>query len=99
MVVLRCEPMILKSRLSRRGYSSRKIIDNVEAELIGLIASDVVAKFGREKTLEFDTTASTPASASKSIVRLVRDQKGTRPRIDWMSSYGSARKLRALLSP
>ena len=99
IVVLRCDPMVLRGRLSRRGYSSRKITDNVEAELIGVIASDAVSAFGRERTFEFDTTTSSPASAAKSVVRLIRGPRTTPQRIDWMSSYRSARKLKSLLSP
>jgi broad-specificity NMP kinase len=99
IVVLRCDPMVLRDRLSRRGYSSEKITGNVEAELIGIIASDAMETFGQARTLEFDTTAASPASAAKSIVRLVREGKSTPRRIDWLSSYGSPHKLRSLLSP
>jgi adenylate kinase len=98
VVVLRCEPMVLRKRLSNRGYPSRKIIDNVEAELIGVIASDAMDAFGRGKTVEFDTTTSSAAHAAGAIVRLIRTGRPAAPRIDWMPSYGSARKLRSLLS-
>jgi len=99
IVVLRCDPMVLKGRLSRRGYSSRKIMDNVEAELIGVIATDAVSAFGRERTFELDTTTSSPVSAAKSVVRLVRGPRTAPHRIDWMPGYGSAPKLKVLLSP
>jgi adenylate kinase len=99
MVVLRCEPMVLKRRLSQRGYSFEKTIQNVEAELIGVIASDATSAFGKGKTMEFDTSASSAAESAKAIARMVQEQKPTGTRIDWMPSYGSARKLRALLDP
>ena len=35
VVVLRCDPDILRSRLEKRGYPERKINDNVEWELMG----------------------------------------------------------------
>jgi adenylate kinase len=99
MVVLRCEPSVLKARLSRRGYPQVKVTDNVEAELIGVIAADAAAAFGQGRTLEFDTTSSTPESAARVIARLIRDREAVPPQIDWLPSYGSARKLKSLLSP
>ena len=74
-------------------------MDNVEAELIGVIATDAVSAFGRERTFEFDTTTSSPASTAKSVVRLVRGPRTTPQRVDWVSSYDSAPKLKSLLSP
>ncbi|HMD79513.1 MAG TPA: AAA family ATPase [Nitrososphaerales archaeon] len=99
MVVLRCEPSVLKDRLSRRGYPPVKVTDNVEAELIGVIAADATAAFGRGRTLEFDTTSSTPESAARVIARRIRDREPAPSQIDWLPSYDSARKLKSLLSP
>lgn len=99
MVVLRCEPMVLKDRLSHRGYSFQKIVENVEAELIGVIASDAMVTFGRDRTMEVDTTGSSAMKAAQMIVRSLQARTTVSPRIDWMSNYGSARRLRSLLSP
>jgi len=97
VVVLRCTPEVLKRRLAARGYRAKKIEENVEAELIGVVSSDAFARFGSAKTSEFDTTGSTPKMAAGRIVKLVR-KGGPTPRIDWTLGYDSGAKLRSLLS-
>ena len=96
-VVLRCEPSVLRSRLIARGYRYEKIAQNVEAELIGLVASDAQTSFGREKTMEFDTTTSEPMAAAQSISRMVRRRSHRQSRIDWTLRYDSPSRLRSLL--
>ena len=98
VVVLRCEPSALRRRLVARGYSFEKVFQNVEAELIGVVASDSYSAFGPEKTTEFDTSDRKPDAEAKSITNRIRRIGGPRPRIDWTLHYNSAFKLRSLLS-
>ncbi len=98
MVVLRCEPAVLRSRLEKRGYPLAKVVENVEAELIGLESSDAFGAFGRSKTFEVDTTHLTPAESAKRAVGIIRGGARPGPRIDWMAAYDSGAKLRALIS-
>jgi adenylate kinase len=96
VVVLRCAPSVLKRRLAERGYQTRKIEENVEAELIGVVSADAYGAFGSAKTFEFDTTRSTPTGAAERIAKLMK--KGIpAPRIDWTLRYDSGAKLRSLL--
>ncbi len=97
VVVLRCEPRVLKSRLLARGYPMEKVVENVEAELIGLIASDSYDAFGEVKTHEFDTSATSPREASEGVLGILRGATGA-SRIDWTQDYDSGTKLRLLLS-
>ncbi len=98
VVVLRCEPAVLRKRLERRGYSLPKVVENVEAELIGVESSDAIDAFGRRKTFEFDTTHLAPAESARQVVAIIRGSVRPCPRIDWMTVYDSGAKLRALLS-
>jgi adenylate kinase len=98
VLVLRCEPAVLKGRLLRRGYPPRKLIDNVEAELIGLLSSDAFAAFGSSKTFEVDTTYSTPAQAAETALGIAEGSRRAPPRIDWTANYDTGSKLRLLLS-
>ena len=46
IIVLRCDPSILKERLEERGYKKEKIMENLEAEAIGLIFSESISYVG-----------------------------------------------------
>ncbi len=99
VAVLRCEPAELKRRLSRRGYPSRKVIENVEAELIGLILSDCVRVFGGSVVHEYNTTTARPAVVASRIARDYSAGSVRRaPWTDWTLRYDSSTKLRSLLS-
>lgn len=98
VAVLRCEPTVLKERLFARGYAPRQLVDNLEAELIGLIASDAFRAFGESKTFEVDTTYTTPAEAAGSAAEVLRGGEEPAPRVDWTANYDSGLKLRTLLS-
>lgn len=98
VVVLRCEPSVLKKRLEARGYARNKVIANVEAELIGLVSSEAFEMFGERRTFEIDTSITSPAEASRLAVSGIRENSGPRKKIDWTTNYDSARKLKSLLS-
>jgi adenylate kinase len=98
VVVLRCEPRVLKNRLRLRGYGPMKIIENVEAELIGVVSSDAFDTYGRAKTWEVDTTSTSPSDAASAVVEIAVSNPREAPRIDWTLDYDSGAKLRLLLS-
>ena len=98
VVVLRCEPSTLRLRLTKRGYPPPKLLDNLEAELIGLVSSDAFDAFGAERTSEVDTTHSAPSDAAEAVVEAFKGaSRGAR--VDWTLNYDSGPKLKALLSP
>ena len=97
VVVLRCEPGVLKARLRARGYPRTKVAENVEAELIGVVSADAYDAFGAGKTSEVDTTSSTPEEAAASVASALRGSVLPSKRFDWTLGYDSA-KLVSLLS-
>lgn len=98
VVVLRCDPRVLKTRLAERGYPPRKVTENVEAELIGVVSADAYDAFGGSRTFEVDTSRSSPAAAAEEVAGAFRGSPRTKPRIDWTGGYDSGEKLRSLLS-
>jgi len=98
VVVLRCEPGALKERLRLRGYGRQKIVENVEAELIGVVSSDAFDSYGRAKTWEVDTTRASPADAANLVVEIAVSKPREVRRIDWTLDYDSGAKLKLLLS-
>ncbi len=97
VVVLRCEPGVLKGRLRDRGYAPEKVLQNVEAELIGLVSSEAFDSFGEAKTREVDTTRTSADEAASAVVRVLKGPAKA-ARIDWVPNYDSGAKLRLLLS-
>ena len=81
--VLRCEPRELKKRLKARGYRGQKLRENLEAELIGVLQSLTVARYGDSRVMELDTTRSKPIEAAEAVLRLLSSRARSPPRIDW----------------
>jgi adenylate kinase len=98
VVVLRTDPLVLRGRLMERGYPRRKVLDNVESELIGLVSSEAYRAFGAKKTSEVDTTGIAPSEASRQVLEAFRGRGTPQPRKDWTRNYDSGQKLRLLLS-
>jgi len=99
VVVLRCEPTVLKQRLVARGYPSRKVLENVEAELIGVVLDGALHRFGPSKVHEYDATRTKPIPLAKMIARdYLNGARSVVPWLDWTHRYDSSTKLRSLLS-
>jgi adenylate kinase len=86
-IVLRCDPVVLRRRLARKGWAKSKISENLQAEILDICLWEVVQNYGLKKTVEIDTTEKT----TKHIVRLIikdmhkrRIQKQTR--VNWLLS-------------
>jgi len=86
VVVLRCDPDILRSRLEKRGYSEKKINDNVEWELMGSMWNEY-SKSDVPWT-EFDSSFSKASDIAKSIVEWLGSEMSTTQSsmvVDWVS--------------
>jgi len=69
-IVLRTNPVVLASRLRQKGFSMRKIEENVEAEMLDVILIEAVELC--RVIYELDTTNST-VSETASIIREIID--------------------------
>ncbi len=99
VAVLRCKPEVLKRRLASRGYPAEKVIENVEAELIGVVLDETVRRFGSGKVHEYDSTRASPASLARRIARdYLEGSAQSAPWIDWTLDYDSSTRLTSLLS-
>ncbi len=84
VVVLRCEPEILRSRLEQRDYSEKKIIGNVEWEILGGAWNE---KENNSPWMEFNTTKNSVEEVVDDIIKWISD--GFKPMspeavIDWV---------------
>ncbi len=98
VVILRCEPAVLRKRLAARRYPKGKLVENVEAELIGVVSADTFDAFGPERCFELVTTASSPEETAEAACIAIRGDIEPGPRVDWTTRYDSGAKLKSLLS-
>lgn len=83
VIVLRCEPRALRKRLEKRHWNRTKVEENVEAELIGIIAYE--AREGHKKVFEIDTTGFTERKTSGVVERVLKGEGGKyKKQIDWI---------------
>ena len=71
VVVLRCRPDVLESRLRERGESVEKAQENAESEALDVILSEAVGDHGTENVYEIDTTDRSPEAVAAEIERVV----------------------------
>jgi adenylate kinase len=76
VVVLRCRPDVLETRLRERGEGSAKAAENAESEALDVVLSESVQAHGEDQVYEIDTTDRTPddvAAAVRTVVEGDRD--------------------------
>ena len=57
VVVLRCHPKVLESRLRRKGWSGNKVHENVLAEMLDACYMIAVSYYGAKKVYQLDTSS------------------------------------------
>ncbi|GAB4306503.1 MAG: adenylate kinase family protein [Methanobacteriaceae archaeon] len=74
VIVLRTNPKLLGERLKKRGYSSDKIRENVEAEAIDLCAFEAF-EIHRKKVNELDNSEIPPNKIVDMIIQVIEGEK------------------------
>jgi adenylate kinase len=84
VIILRCDPFVLKNRLDSRGWSKSKIKENVDAEILDVIK--VEAHEEDQAIFEIDTSRKTPEEVVESIQNIIKGEYQD-PKVDWLSKY------------
>lgn len=71
IILWRCHPMILRSRLTTRGWNKEKIDENVEAEILDVILCEALDRHPRDHIFEIDASAMTPEEMLSCIQDLI----------------------------
>ena len=82
IILIRCHPDILRKRLAERDYSQSKVDENVECELIGIVAAECLDK----PCLELDSAIGVEAMIARAERWITDGFKPSRPNegIDWI---------------
>ncbi|ELZ46522.1 nucleotide kinase [Halorubrum coriense DSM 10284] len=67
VVVLRCHPETIESRLEARGESTETAAENAESEALDVILSEAVAEHGAGNVYEVDATDRDPEAVADAI--------------------------------
>ena len=95
---MRCSPEKLEERLKNRGYTKRKIAENILSELLDTILIEVLTRFPSEVISEIDTTYKKPAEIVDEISAVIKGKEGKSfGEIDWLRRMAMEREMDALL--
>jgi len=86
IIVLRCDPTVLTKRLRERGWSHAKILENVQAEILGVCTAQALERHPIHKTFEIDTSSGTVAQVAASVNSILEGQGAqfAPGRISWL---------------
>ncbi len=73
IIVLRASPATLRERLIKKGYSSEKVKENVNAEALDVILVESVQK--SSSVYEINTTDMTPQAIVQAIISIIESLK------------------------
>lgn len=82
VILLRCHPDELRRRLESRDWSREKVEENVMAETLNALASEIQV----DPTREVDTTGRDPSKLASRIMELFRDESLNQ---DWLQPLGA----------
>ncbi|UCH37899.1 MAG: adenylate kinase family protein [Candidatus Bathyarchaeota archaeon] len=92
--VLRLDPSVLQKRLQARGYKTKKIKENVAAEILDVCLVDAIAKQGVERVDEIDITEMSVKEVVDKIMKVLQGR--IKPRfggIDWLENLEMTGRL------
>lgn len=68
--VMRCDPAILEKRLIERGYSTNKVLENVQAEILNEGTVNMVEVVNKDMIFEIDTSIYTENESAQIIHKI-----------------------------
>ncbi len=83
--ILRLHPRELLSRLKSRGWTGRKIAENVEAEIIGVCTYNAINEHPSHKVCEIDVTGKTVDEVVEFIIKVLEGKYTCKVHVDWLS--------------
>ncbi|MDQ1280493.1 MAG: adenylate kinase [Thermoproteota archaeon] len=97
--VLRFDPDSLRTRLEKRGYSEKKILENIESEALDICLVNAIERYGEDKVDEIDATQRTVEEVVEEITQVLG---GRRPmkvgKVDWLGKMELEGRLEEFLS-
>ncbi|MCX8176317.1 MAG: adenylate kinase family protein [Candidatus Bathyarchaeota archaeon] len=96
--VLRCEPFELIKRLTTKGFSKKKVYENVLAEILDFCLYEVLDVYETSRVHEVDTTSKSINDVVNEILAVINGEK--KPKLgtfNWIAKLESEGKLEEVL--
>jgi adenylate kinase len=97
-IVLRCHPKTLERRLRKKGWSARKIRENVLAEILDSCYVSALGYYGGKKIAQIDTTKTSVRKSASQAKRVILNGTSGEHRIDWIKTLKREHSLGEYLS-
>jgi len=75
VIVLRCDPKVLRQRLSARNYPAEKVASNALSEALDYCTVLSEKNYGKRKVWEIDTTRRTPIEVASLCEKILTGKK------------------------
>ena len=92
--VLRRDPHELKNVLKNRGYEEKKILENLNAEILDVCLCDAISTCGLNKVCEIDVTDKTVENVLEEMICVLENKKKCKTGIvNWLEKLEKEGKL------
>jgi adenylate kinase len=96
--VLRRDPRELKAVLEKRGYTEKKIWENLAAEILDVCLWDALSACGSDKVCEIDVSGKTVEAVVEEMILVLEKRKECRQgTVDWLGKLESDGQLEEYL--
>lgn len=97
VIVLRKNPYNLVSVYKKRKYSHQKMMENLDGEILGVIAYDSIKKFGKNRIYQIDTTKKSAQNLVKKI-KSIFEGNFKEDSVDWLTLVTKKNDLKKFFS-
>lgn len=95
--ILRCDPDELYDRLKKKSYKNKKIIENVQAEILGNCVNYFIEKESNFPLFEIDTTKLSIDTVANIIIDIITKNKDLEKyhirKVDWLEKLFQENRL------
>lgn len=98
IVVLRLDPRVLYTRLVSKGWSGRKLLDNLESELIGVCTYNALREHDRSKVCEVDVTGKELSEVVDDVLKLINGMAKCEVGVDWLGNEEVVKEVLSIIS-
>ena len=84
VILLRCNPYELENRLREKGFSEDKIRENVQAEILDVVAYEVYSRVDRNKVIQIDNSSDLNTKVEKALNIILNKTPNQCDKVDWL---------------